>query len=172
MRTVYVTDYLRRVTTWPQIYYTGPLTPEIDQKNLYASSTGYMTTMEMKKSADGTDDPNTWCVSDIDQGRFEGFLSEFNGQDKFDLKLSINLESFDKCETDYSKNVVVRFEDAGSVLEFFPGRGHAHPGGGGSDKKKSKTWCYVIVFLILIGAGAGAFYWFKIKNGDGGFSTI
>ena len=40
---VYVTDYLKKVTTWPMMYYPGPLTPPVLQTELYASRNGFST---------------------------------------------------------------------------------------------------------------------------------
>jgi hypothetical protein len=46
------------VTQWPFIYYTGPLTPNVNREEIYTSPNGFKADLVMN----GTD-PNVWCVS-------------------------------------------------------------------------------------------------------------
>ena len=148
--------------------------------------------MVMDKGADGKDDPNTWCISDISQGRFDNFLTDFQGQTKYKLALSINLESFSACETDWARQFVTKFSTNvdDNELRFYNhdhhsggggpsgGSSGAHSGdgpGGSSSGSGGKCCCYLVVAIILLaGAGFGV-WWFKFRDdaaGGGIFSKI
>ena len=45
------------------------------------------------------------------------------------------------------------------------------PGLSGGGKKGSKAWLWIFILLILGGCGFGV-YWFKFREGTGGFGKV
>ncbi len=85
-RLLYVTDFLKNVRVWPSSPLDGPLTPNIFRKELYESTNGFRTRMEMN----GTD-PNTWCIKDSGFGKF---LEAYEGLNSYTFTISVNLQDF------------------------------------------------------------------------------
>jgi len=45
------------------------------------------------------------------------------------------------------------------------------PGATGGGKKGSKAWLWIFIILLLGGCGFGV-YWFKFREGSGGFGKV
>jgi len=65
---------------------------------------------------------------------------------------------------DYNLQFTVMMADNQHQIEFTPGA----TGGG---KKGSKAWLWIFIILLLGGCGFGV-YWFKFREGSGGFGKV
>ena len=68
---MYVTDYLKLVTSWPADGSQSELTPNVDNGDAYTKGNGFHTTLQNDGAGTGL-----WCL--VDAG-FSKLLDEFKG---------------------------------------------------------------------------------------------